>query len=547
MNSWQFRQAGAVACSLCRLLGLVIVLLLPSVYARADEPTIRTGVSGKEIAEYLESLSRNGGIVTDLAVQLENGRTVYEVTSVKNQDSRPWVILVNISELEFRKNAQQYADDGFAMPIHREITVDRKKFHSAVWVQDPSAEPSLFLPAEKLPESGSIGSDLDPLRDVMTKLITENNIPGGTLAVAHKGKMIFERGFGYSDIETKTGMPAAANMRIASLSKPITAVAILILVQEGKLDLDGKLIDLLASHPKHRFETKQTMVVDPRWSNITVRNLLQHSGGWDRDKSKDTVFQLAEITKALELKRLARTPDMIRYQFRQPLDFDPGSQYAYSNIGYCMLGRVIESASGQTYDDFVRDRILKPAGMTQTRLGKTRLTDRAIDEVHYYTQKIRKGPAIWNVAEGKSNGKQKMVPSPYGQWDLEVMDAHGGWTSTAPDLVRFIDAIDEVKSPLLNSESIQFMLALPSFADSSTTNLWYGLGWNVRVVDSSGGKNFWHTGSLAGTSTLMVRRWDGYSWAVLFNVDQTKGGERCTDIIDREIHQAVNKLPIEKR
>lgn len=94
---------------------------------------------------------------------------------------------------------------------------------------------------------------------------------------------------------------------------------------------------------------------------MTVEQLLNHSAGWDREKSKDTVFQLVTVTQQLGLKKLARNNDILQYQLKQPLDFEPGSQYAYSNVGYCMLGRIIEAVSGKTYEEFVRERILSSA------------------------------------------------------------------------------------------------------------------------------------------------------------------------------------------
>lgn len=529
-----------IVAQVFRMLSPLTVVLFATATLFGDT-TIKRDLSPAEIEDYTQDLSRTQQIITDLDVRLVKGLTVFDVTTASNSEARPWVILVNISDSEFRKNSKKYADDGFAMPIHRVITVKRKRFHSAVWVQDPDAGIALTLPTDPLPETGELGSELMPLRELMRKVIQEHNIPGGTLAVSKDGVLIFEYGFGYSDIDTITAMPASANMRIASLSKPITAVAILILVQEGRLDPDRPLLELLASHPVCHFDTEKTTETDARWSQVTVRHLLHHTGGWDRDKSRDTVFQLAAITSDLQLGHLARIPDIITYQLGRPLDFEPGSKFAYSNVGYCMLGRVIESVSGQTYEQFVTDRILKPAGMTQTRLGKTRLSDRAKDEVHYYTQLIQKHPALWDLVSGSRD--PEMVTAPYGAWDLEIMDAHGGWTSTASDLLRFTIAIDSPASPLLTPESRRMMLEQPSFKGASNTGVWYGLGWNVRNGDASGGKTFWHTGALAGTSTLLVRRFDGFSWAVLFNVDKTKNGARCARIIDGQMHYAVSLLP----
>jgi N-acyl-D-amino-acid deacylase len=331
-------------------------------------------------------------------------------------------------------------------------------------------------------------------------------------------------------------------MRIASISKPITAVAVLLLVEDGKLKLDDHAIDYLIRDK--RFALPKD--ADPAWSRVTIRHLLQHSGGWDRDKSKDPMFELPAITRALELKQIARVPDVVRYQLSRPLDFEPGTEYRYSNFGYCLLGRVIEAASGQPYATFVTERILKPAGMTQTRLGKTRLSDRASDEAHYYTQTLKTYPAVRDAADAAKSGKFELVQAPYGQFDLEVMDAHGAWTSTASDLVRFAIAIDSATKPLLKPDSLRQLKERPSCAGPEVET-WYGLGWNVRSIEGLDRVSMWHIGKVSGSSTILVKRWDNFVWAVLFNVDETKDGVQCATLIDGPMHTAVDgSVPLMK-
>lgn len=505
----------------------------------AQDVVTRTGLSEREMSEYLDKLTGKKEIVKDFDVRVRQGKLVYDVSSQPNPGNKAWVLKFNISDSEFKAFSAEFSKAGFEIQSHRTLTVNRRKRHSAVWVQNPESGEDLELPEGPIPESGQTGADLEPLNDLMRTFLREHNIPGATLAISHQGSTIFERGFGYADVESRVSMPANANMRIASLSKSITAVAILMLVQEGRLSLDQTLLYWLAKHPSEKFETEGAIQADSRWAKITVRHLLHHSGGWDRDKSKDTVFQLAEVTQVLKKDSVAQTPDLVRYQLGRPLDFEPGSQHVYSNVGYCMLGRVIEAVTNEPYESFVRTRILNPAMMSQTRLGKTRLNDRALDEVTYYTQKRRNHLAIWDLADSRNKGNFEMVPEPYGAWDLEVMDSFGGWTSTAPDLIRFMKRLSDDSVGFLESDTRRLMLAAPPFSETPEKSTWYGFGFNVRTILDDD-CNFWHTGSLAGTSTLMVHRWDGYDWAVLFNVDRTKTGERCSDLIDRELHRAVN-------
>jgi len=140
------------------------------------------------------------------------------------------------------------------------------------------------------------------------------------------------------------------------------------------------------------------------------------------------------------------------------------------------------------------------------------------------------------------------VEEPYGRWDLEVMDAHGGWISTAPDLVRMLAQTDAADRPLLSADSRRQMLQAPDYADPNRT-VWYGLGWQVRQKRTPppdrpiyASHNIWHSGALAGTSTLLVRRSDGMSWAVMFNTDRSSGGKRLSTLLDSQMHFAVNSV-----
>ena len=208
--------------------------------------------------------------------------------------------------------------------------------------------------------------------------------------------------------------------------------------------------------------------------------------------------------------------DIIRHMLGKPLDFNPGERYAYSNFGYCLLGRVIEKVTGRTYEDYVRREILLPVGALDTHLGKTLREERLPGEV-FYDVEGRKGNAVL----GPDLGKPVLLP--YGTWCLEAMDSHGGWVASAPDLVRFASAFDHPDNcKLLQAKSIDTMFACPTGAAGHDKNgkekdAFYGCGWNVRP-HGKGVRDTWHDGGLAGTSTLLVRfGGDNLTCAVLFN------------------------------
>ncbi len=347
----------------------------------------------------------------------------------------------------------------------------------------------------------------------------ERDTPGGALAVVKDRRLVYARGYGWADRDQKLAATPDSLFRIASISKPITSVAVLKLAEEKKLTLDARVFELLALDA----HVPKGATLDERWRRVTLDQLLHHTGGWDRDKSKDPMF----IAKEYLAKKFPDLPAgsvwaVIRHQLGQPLDFDPGTRYAYSNFGYCLLGRVIEKVTGQPYERFVREAVLAPAGIKRTRLG--RRVERAEGEVRYYIKNDDGAP------EGVN---------------LEAMDSHGGWISSAVDLARFAAALDDPRrSPLLKPSSFATMYAPPPppawrKKDGSLEDAYYGCGWLVRPVGRNGKANYWHNGELSGTATLLVRRWDGLGWAVLFN-QRSKDKHLPDGAIDSALHRAAD-------
>jgi len=254
------------------------------------------------------------------------------------------------------------------------------------------------------------------------------------------------------------------------------------------------------------------------------------------------MFQSVRIARSLDVDPPAEAEHVIRFMMGKPLDFDPGTRYAYSNYGYCLLGRVIEAISGLKYDQYVKQHVLAPVGVRQMRIGGSMLADRAPQEVRYYDELQRTGRSVF----AKNLGKK--VPAPYGAWYLEAMDSHGAWIASARDLVRFAAALDQpAKSPLLKETSIRRMFARPAGAlgydgQQQPKVVYYGCGWSVRTLPGKSTVNTWHTGSLDGTSTILVRRHDGLNWAVLFNTRNGTNNHRLSTMIDGRVHQAADAV-----
>lgn len=387
-----------------------------------------------------------------------------------------------------------------------------------------------------LPETGVEDPNLASFDRLMREFMAENQVPGAELAVARHEKLVYARGFGLADTATRAPVEPTSLFRIASITKPFTAVAILQLIEKGKLKLNERPFQTLGLVPY----LEPGAHVDNRIYRITVEELLHHRGGFDRDKSFDPMFDSVHIARALHMQPPANQQAIIRFMMGRPLDFEPGTREAYSNFGYCVLGRVIERVSGQRYDQYVRDHVLAPIRIDDMRLGHTLLNERFPSEVHYYDLQNRTGGSVFPPMIGKQ------MPLPYGAWDIEAMDSHGGWLASAVDLVRFGSSLNNRSNcPILHASSIETLFSRPRLgADEKPPkpdDPFYACGWEVRPV-GKGRVNTWHNGALDGTSTLLVRRFDGLTWAVVFNTRSNPQGKDLSGLIDGKLHKAADEV-----
>ena len=393
----------------------------------------------------------------------------------------------------------------------------------------------------QVPATGPSDKRLQPLDDLMTGFLVKHKLPGAALAVGRSGKVLYARGFGWADVEAKKPVQPDSLFRLASISKSITAVAVMRAVEQRRMSLDDKLLPRLG-------KIVPADIPDARWRDITLRHLLQHTGGWDRDKSFDAMFRAVPFAQELGVDPPAKPEHIIQVMLKKPLDFTPGERYAYSNFGYCLLGRVLEQLDGVSYFESVRRRVLQPLGLKRLSLGRTLKEFAVPDEVSYYSTPGVTGPSVFAPNVGQQ------VPWPYGGWHLEAMDAHGGWIGSASDLVRLAMSLDpQAKRPLLTAASLKAMCARPSGLaghepDGRPKDLYYGLGWLVRTLPPGNKMNVFHTGSLDGTSTILVCRHDGFCWTVLFNSRSGFNPETMkydvvpSNAIDSAIHQAVDAV-----
>lgn len=425
--------------------------------------------------DYVEiEVSPGGGDLKTLVADLD---CIAETNSLAVKDKYFWVYWCQPGQLE--------------LSITEPASGASQSYSLNVVTPTPVPTPAPTPTATPVPDvRGSYGAaqtglnveGMEVFDEIVTELMEEYEIPGGAIAVVKDGRLALAKGYGLADVENEELVLPDSLFRIASISKPITAVAILKLVEDGELALDDRAFEIL-----DQYQATQGDAYDPRIYDVTLLHLLQHSGGWDLDKTFDPMFISERVEHELSVLKPVSCEDVIRFMWAQPLDFEPGTQVAYSNFGYCVLGRIIEKKTGQSYEEYVKEQVLEPVGITRPRIGGTLLGERAEGEVRYYVHPDQ------SMAYSVVPDTAERVPWPYGGFHVRTMDAHGGWIASPIDLARFAIAVDGIKPPaLLDSQTVSIMT-------SHSVSLWS------------------HAGALQGSFALLVRNWEGLGWAALFN------------------------------
>jgi CubicO group peptidase (beta-lactamase class C family) len=298
-------------------------------------------------------------------------------------------------------------------------------------------------------------------------------VPGLSLAITKDERLVFAKGYGQADREAGENVCPTHRFRIASISKPITAVAVMELVERGRLGLDDPVFGtdgVLGT--RYGTPTYADSISADEPTRVTVKHLLAHESGWE-NHGGDPMFMLPGRDQ----------DELIHWVLdNRPLRSEPGTEYSYLNFGYCLLGRVIEAVTDRTYESFVEDAVLAPCGIEgMTIAGNTR-AERRPNEVVYYDR------------------------GAYGM-DVERMDAHGGWIASPTELLKFLTRVDgfDRRTDILRPHTEQEAF------DREGANYGYGEGWMLR--DDWRG----HNGAFSGAIGFLVRRDDGISFAALAN------------------------------
>jgi len=323
---------------------------------------------------------------------------------------------------------------------------------------------------------GMTPSNLQTINDGIQQYMADYGVPGLSLAISRNGELVYAKGFGQADQAANEWVHPLHRFRIASISKPITATAVLKLRDHCGLDL-GETVFGPNGILGNSFGTPP---YSAREQAINISNLLHHTTGWTN--SQDGVWKVG-----------GSDPDAtIDWQLdnAEPVN-PPGSFFDYMNTDYLTAGRVIERRSGKSYRQFVQDEILGPSCITEMEIGGATLVERKPGEVVYYPG----DPANDN---------------PYGL-NPSRMDANGGWIAKPMDLLLFLRRID--------GDSVQADILQPGSIAAMQTGSAAGMGYGLGLVLFN---DWWgHNGCMAGTISFLVHRNDGLAFAVTCNRNPT--------------------------
>ena len=305
---------------------------------------------------------------------------------------------------------------------------------------------------------------------LVTRSMNTSGAPGLSLAVATENQLRYAQAFGLADIENQIAVTPRTRFRTASIAKPMTAVIILSLAEEGTIDLDAEVQRYCAEYPQKRWP-------------LTSRQLLGHLGGVRHYKSA----QEARSTSHFFSLKSALTTFA-----NDPLRHQPGAKFLYTTFGYNLLGSIAEGATGHHFMELLRSRVLALANMTDTVADdQIAITPRRTRGYLRATQALLKAlPADHNLKLGQ------IYNAPLHDTSMKIPG--GGLLSTAPDLVRFAIAVNTRQ--LVNEATLAEMWSGQKTRDGAETN--YGLGW--QVGRRSGRQLVSHGGGQAGTSTMLV-------------------------------------------
>ncbi len=344
---------------------------------------------------------------------------------------------------------------------------------------------------------------MEPIDSMVNRVMKSLRLAGATVAIVKDEKLVYVKGFGYADKENKVPVTEESLFRIGSVSKLITAIAVMKLVDDGEITLDDYVFGergILKGDPYDNIKNRNVY-------QIKVKHLLNHTAGWSLITYGDPMFIPHKIHKMDKVRYPIDFDEVVEFVLKRHLPYKPGTRFNYSNFGYCLLGRVIEEVTGDDYEDWIQDEILEPSGIEDMEIAGNFEDDRLRKEVKYYDYSP-------DNEQLSFDGSGKMAYKPYGADDIEMLGPAGGWLATGSDLMRVLVMVDGYSKrypDILSQKRIDQMV-------KGVGGINRPLGWRTTKGD-----HWWRTGTLSGTSALLTRDTKGFSWVIVSNTTPRRG------------------------
>jgi len=278
---------------------------------------------------------------------------------------------------------------------------------------------SLWALPQNRPESALVASDQAKIDDEVIQSMDAIGATAAALAVSYNGRVVYTKGYGYSDRRGRKPTSEKTAMRLASCTKPFTAAAIRELIRQGKVKADTRVFDYLGILPNES-------LADKRIQKITINDLLEHRGGWDRDQTFDPMYEIDRLKSEMGVSRITKK-HIVRYMWDQPLQHAPGTERSYSNFGFLLLGLVIEKATGKSYVVAIRELVTDPVKAGEVFLSSPVRGNRKSREV-FYPQENRLNLHLRDSASGLAADAQTLCHFMEHYWlDGRKRQSRDGW------------------------------------------------------------------------------------------------------------------------
>lgn len=502
------------------LLGIGLFCLATAA-AQGQDVKVVEKLNLRQLKSHIDKASNKQMMPVDVRISYKgnNKRPTFSLSLAKAEEGKIWVAKTELDDDQFWEQHEAARPAHLRLVCHREYKAKKKNKHICIWQFDETYGPipdygffskdpqpnlgnrkPIWNSASEIPVTGPPAPAFAKMDEMLVSMVRVNQLPGVSVAVMFKNKIVYKRGVGYSNIDAMVPMKPSQPIRLLQCCRPLTSVAITQLIEQKKIDFETRVFEYL--------EIDLPSDADPNMEKITIRHLLNDSGGFDHKATFDAIRRPEQVARLIDKKEKPVTEkQIIDVVIKQSLGFKPGTRQRISNFGFFLLGKVIEKASGTNYEDYIEERVLRPLQLDSFSPAQSRVEERPRNETSYYQMNN------WF-------DYMKLDLDDYGKWtpgadavNMKLLRSSGGYIGNPSDFLRFLAGVCGPRSPVLSPSSAEMVFAVPDYAKGAKE--YVAAGWNF----SSGRKKAtFGTGAMTGTCSKFKYYQDGSGWVISTNI-----------------------------